>query len=226
MDIFRKPYQGWHYFTGKIKYLDFLPLLALRVYLAPIFVSAGFNKFNAFGSTVEWFGNPEWGLGLPFPTLLAVLATATEILGGLALLVGFATRLVSIPLILTMVIAIAFVHWPNGWFAIAPSNPDTSMAAILNSVGLPGAAQSLANSAEVGDRLAAAKNLLQTHGHYDWLTQTGRFVVLNNGIEFAVTYLLMLLTLLFQGPGRWVSLDHWLCQFFTNRYDSQIDSAA
>jgi uncharacterized membrane protein YphA (DoxX/SURF4 family) len=34
--------------------------------------------------------------------------------------------------------------------------------------------------------------------------------VLNNGIEFAVTYLLMLLSLFFTGPGRFLSVDYWL----------------
>jgi len=32
----------------------------------------------------------------------------------------------------------------------------------------------------------------------------------NNGIEFAVTYSLMLLILLFQGGGRFISLDYWV----------------
>jgi uncharacterized membrane protein YphA (DoxX/SURF4 family) len=35
-------------------------------------------------------------------------------------------------------------------------------------------------------------------------------VVLNNGIEFAATYLVMLVALFFSGAGRWLSLDFWL----------------
>ena len=66
------------------------------------------------------------------------------------------------------------------------------------------------NSAEVGERLTAARQLLERHGNYRWLTERGSLVVLNNGIEFAATYLIMLLSLLFHGGGRWVSLDHWL----------------
>ncbi|HHC74717.1 MAG TPA: DoxX family membrane protein, partial [Thiothrix sp.] len=60
-----------HAFLGLSRYLDFLAPLALRLYLAPIFWIAGTNKLNEFDSIVEWFGNAEWGLGLPFPFLMA-----------------------------------------------------------------------------------------------------------------------------------------------------------
>ena len=52
------------------RHLDFLAPLALRLYLAPVFFSAGLNKALAFDSTVAWFGNADWGLGLPFPLSL------------------------------------------------------------------------------------------------------------------------------------------------------------
>ena len=50
-----------------------------------------------------------------------------------------------------------------------------------------------------------------------WLSASGRFVVLNNGIEFAATYLVMLLALFFSGAGRWLSLDHWLAKALRRR---------
>ena len=50
---------------------------------------------------------------------------------------------------------------------------------------------------EVAVRLDAARELLQEHGNYGWLTGKGSIVILQNGIEFAVTYLIMLLALLF-----------------------------
>lgn len=89
------------------------PLL-LRFYLVPIFWMAGISKFNSFEDTVAWFGNPEWGLGLPFPWVMAFLATATELAGAVLLALGLFTRLVSIPLAITMLVAIFSVHWPNG----------------------------------------------------------------------------------------------------------------
>ena len=58
--------------------------------------------------------------------------------------------------------------------------------------------------------LERARELLQQHGNYDWLTSSGKLVVLSNGIEFAVTYLVMLVALFFSGAGRWLSLYYWL----------------
>ncbi|MGB2247575.1 MAG: DoxX family protein [Alcanivorax sediminis] len=190
--------------------LDFIAPLALRLFLAPVMISAGYNKAVAFEGTVAWFGNPDWGLGLPAPALLAFMATATELLGGILLLLGLLTRYVSIPLMFTMLVAMATVHWENGWFAIAPGNPDTSMALPLAKAGFPGASASLENSVEVGERISRSRAILREHGHYDWLTAKGNFVVLNNGIEFAMTYFIMLLVLFFVGAGRYVSLDYWI----------------
>jgi putative oxidoreductase len=177
--------------------LDFLAPLLLRFYLAPVFYMAGLNKFNSFESTVAWFGNPDWGLGLPMPWLMAALATATELGGAFLLAFGFATRWISIPLIFTMFVAIVTVHWQNGWLAIAGG-------------GLFGTER----TAGALDRLDRAKSILTEHGNYEWLTEQGSYVVLNNGIEFAATYLVMLLALLFLGGGRYVSVDYWIKRSF------------
>ena len=60
-------------FTHTISHFDGLAPLLLRLYLAPIFIQAGWNKLISFESTVQWFGNADWGLGLPFPELMATL---------------------------------------------------------------------------------------------------------------------------------------------------------
>lgn len=197
-------------FVDKLKSIEWLGPLALRLYLAPIFIGVGAHKFAHFDDMVAWFGNPDWGLGLPAPTIMVFLAASAELFGGLALLFGLATRLVVLPLMITMIVAAGAAHWGNGWFAIAPSDPETSTAKVLAAVGIPAAEQSLQNSLEVSLRLSAAKSLLREHGNYSWLTEKGSFVVLNNGIEFAVTYLVMLFSLLFSGGGRWVSADYWI----------------
>jgi uncharacterized membrane protein YphA (DoxX/SURF4 family) len=197
-------------FVGQLKSIEWLGPLALRLYLAPIFIGVGAHKFTHFEDMVAWFGNPAWGLGLPAPTIMVFLAASAELFGGLALLLGLATRLVVLPLMVTMIVAAGTAHWDNGWFAIAPGDPETSTAKVLAAVGIPAAEQSLQNSREVGRRLSAAKSLLREHGNYSWLTEKGGFAVLNNGIEFAVTYFIMLLSLLFTGGGRWVSVDYWL----------------
>ena len=61
--------------------IDFLGPLALRLYLVPVFWVAGTNKLGSIENVAAWFGNPDWGLGLPAPTLMAYLATYTEVLG-------------------------------------------------------------------------------------------------------------------------------------------------
>lgn len=200
-------------YISKLKSIDWLGPLALRLYLAPIFIGVGAHKFANFDDMVAWFGNPDWGLGLPLPTLMVLLAASAELFGGLALLLGLATRLVVLPLMMTMVVAAGTAHWDNGWFAIAPSDPSTSTASVLAAEGLPAAQRSLENSQAVGQRLGAARRLLKQHGNYSWLTEKGSFVVLNNGVEFAVTYLIMLLSLLFTGAGRRVSADYWIARY-------------
>ena len=200
-------------FIEKLKVIDWLGPLALRLYLAPIFIGVGAHKFANWDDMVAWFGNPDWGLGLPMPALMVFLAASAELFGGLALLLGAATRLVVIPLMITMIVAATTAHWANGLFAIAPGDPNTSTAKVFAAVGIPAAQRSLENSVDVGERLAAAKSILRRHGNYSWLTEKGSFVVLNNGIEFAATYLIMLLCLLFTGAGRWVSADYWIARY-------------
>ncbi|MER2491750.1 HvfX family Cu-binding RiPP maturation protein [Catenovulum sediminis] len=184
----------------KLSLLDGIPPLLFRLYLAPIMIQAGWNKYTNFSDIVSWFGNAEWGLGLPFPILLAFLATAAELIGGILLLLGLLTRLVSIPLIITMLVAIFTVHLPNGWLAIADSASWLADGTIFYNE----------NIMQADEKLAAANSLLQEYGHYNWLTASGKFVILNNGIEFAATYFIILLSLLFTGGGRFTSLDYWL----------------
>lgn len=187
------------------RHFDFLAPLALRLYLVPIFWMAGTHKIDLstlqpYEEVIQWFGNPDWGLGLPFPTLMAYLAGYAELLGAIALLFGFALRWMAIPMMATMVVAAVTVHWQFGWPAIAdPNAPAIFLTERIS---------------ESADKLAAAKGLLQQHGNYSWLTSSGNFVILNNGIEFAATYFVMLLSLFFTGAGRFFSVDYWVHQVF------------
>lgn len=176
---------------------DFLGPLALRLYLVPVFWVAGTNKLGGMENVIAWFGNDEWGLGLPFPFLMAWLAVSAEVLGAIALLTGFATRWFSIPLMVTMLVAAFSVHAKNGWQAVAdPRSPFPN-----------------ADVAGAMERLDKAKELLKDHGNYEWLTETGNFVVANNGMEWAITYFVMLLALFFAGAGK-LSVDHLIARRF------------
>lgn len=187
--------------------MSFLAPLAFRLFLAPIFITFGINKGMNFESTAAWFGNPDWGLGLPFPEVMAFLAIGAEVIGGFCLLLGVFTRWMSIPLMVTMVVALFSAHLENGWHAIAPSDPQTNIAYVTQYVGFPGAQMSLENSLEVKERLSQAKAILKEHGNFGYLTNNGPLVVLNNGIEFAFIYFAMLLSLFFTGAGL-LSIDH------------------
>jgi putative oxidoreductase len=163
-------------------------------------IQGGWTKYQSFEGIVDWFGNADYGLGLPFPFVLAFLATAAELVGGIFLLVGLATRWVSIPLMVTMLVAVISVHWPNGWAAIADASSWMSDGTIMFNEAVMSAP----------DKLVAANGILKEHGNYEWLTSSGKFVVLNNGIEFAMTYFIMLLSLFFTGGGKYTSIDFFL----------------
>jgi len=107
---------------------DGIAPLALRLYLAPVMLQSGWNKYIGFDGVTSWF---EHSLELPFPVLMAV-------------------------------------------------------------------------------QKARAISILKEHSNYRWLTSSGPITILNNGIEFAITYFLMLLSLFFTGGGRYTSLDHWI----------------
>lgn len=189
-----------HSLLDKTRAIDFLAPLALRLYLAPVFWVAANNKWNPLDSesslqnTIDWFANPDWGLGLPFPEIMAYLAWGAEYFGAIFLILGLAVRWISIPLMVTMIVAATTVHWHNGWQAIH----DRMSPFASPEVG------------EAMERLSRAKSILQEHGNYSWLTEHGNFVISNNGIEFAATYFVMLLVLFFYGAGKYLSLDYWI----------------
>lgn len=172
--------------------------LALRLYLAPIFMQAGWNKLSHFEDTAAWFGNPEWGLGLPMPEVMTALAGGTELIGGALLIPGIAVRLISIPLMFTMIVAIFAVHWENGWLAISDASSWLANERVM----------------EAAERKDRAIEILQEHSNYSWISGRGSITILNNGIEFGVTYFIMLLSLLFTGGGKYTSVDCWIKKAF------------
>ena len=100
-------------FSSKLSQLNDLPLLLLRLVLAYGFYGPAMMKIKDIGAIAEWFQSME----MPFPTLNAYLAAYTEFLGFIFLALGFATRFISIPLIITMLVAIKTTHWENGFNA-------------------------------------------------------------------------------------------------------------
>ncbi len=114
-------------------------LLLLRLILAYGFYGPAKMKWKDINSVADWFGS----IGIPAPAFNAYLAAGTEVLGVILLVLGLGTRLIVIPLVITLLVAIKTVHWTNG------------------------------------------------------------FEAADNGFEIPLYYIIMLLTLLVYGPGRW-----------------------
>ena len=81
-------------------------ILASRILLSILFILAGYAKLTDLAGTTGFFGS----LGLPAPSVTAVVVGLVELLGGLAVLVGFKTRIAAIVLAIFVVGATAAAH--------------------------------------------------------------------------------------------------------------------
>ena len=162
---------------------------------------AGLNKLSNPANVARYF---EF-IGIPAPELMVYVAGLTEFVGGIALLAGLAVRWFAIPLMFTMIVAAATAHWENGWHVL----PETELT-----MPWEWRADLIEQAVEKRSR---ARSILRQHGNYDWLSGAGPITILKNGIEFAATYFVMLLALLFMGAGRWISVDYWLDRNFRQR---------
>lgn len=90
-----------------------LSLLLARFAVAYGFLEPALLKWKDIGAVADWFGS----MGIPFPTLNAYMAASTEILGVLLLTIGLFTRVIAIPLMVIMVVAIMTVHLAHGFSA-------------------------------------------------------------------------------------------------------------
>lgn len=89
--------------------LQWLPPTLARFTLGWIFLWSGWGKLHNLDSVIEFFGS----LGIPHPELQAPFASATELVCGALLLAGLFTRIASVPLIVTMVVAIVTAQREN-----------------------------------------------------------------------------------------------------------------
>ena len=88
---------------------SFLPAIG-RLLLAAIFLLSGVGKIAAPDATIGYIA----AMGLPLPTLGYIVAIAVEIGGGLALVLGFQTRIVALALALFSVVTGLIFHHAIG----------------------------------------------------------------------------------------------------------------
>jgi len=84
--------------------------LVLRIGLGIIMASHGWQKFSNIAGTTEFFG----GLGVPAPGLMAWVVTIVELVGGLCIAFGLATRLWALLFVIVMLVAIALARFETG----------------------------------------------------------------------------------------------------------------
>lgn len=82
--------------------LGFVPPLLARIVLGVVFVQSGWGKLHDLPRVVDYFAS----LGIPAPQLQAPFVAGVELAGGALLLAGLFTRVASVPLAATMVVAI------------------------------------------------------------------------------------------------------------------------
>lgn len=90
-----------------------IALLFARITIAYGFYEPAMKKWSDIQSVSQWFDS----MGIPFPTLNAYMAASTELIGVVLLALGLFTRLISIPLMVIMLVAIVTVHWGHGFSA-------------------------------------------------------------------------------------------------------------
>ncbi|HSN79477.1 MAG TPA: DoxX family protein [Rhodoferax sp.] len=82
---------------------------AARLLMVALFLPAGIGKLTGFADTVGYISS----VGLPLPTIAAAVAVIVEIIGSLALLAGFGTRIAAVVLAAFTLVASFFFH--NYW---------------------------------------------------------------------------------------------------------------
>jgi putative oxidoreductase len=96
----------------KDPYMDY-GLLIIRIGLA-MFMIHGFQKLTGLEGTAGFFAN----IGIPAAGGLAVLVACVEFFGGLAMLLGIATRLFGVLMACVMIVALVTVKLKAGWPAM------------------------------------------------------------------------------------------------------------
>jgi putative oxidoreductase len=91
-----------------------LAIALLRIVTGIVFLAHGYQKLFTMGISGVQGGFTK--MGVPMPTVTAVLVTFLEFFGGIGLVIGLLTRLIALGLAIDMLGAMVFVHFANGFF--------------------------------------------------------------------------------------------------------------
>lgn len=95
-----------------------LEALILRIPTGLILAAHGSQKLFAWFGGYGLEGSAQWmdSIGLHPGLMMATLAGSAELFGGIALMLGILTRPAALASALTMLVALFWVHWANGFF--------------------------------------------------------------------------------------------------------------
>lgn len=111
--------------------------LGSRLLLAALFLPAGISKITGFAGTVGYIT----AVGLPLPTLAAIVAIVVEVGGGLALLLGFGTRFAALALAAFTVVATFGFH---AFWAVPPDQQMVQQLMFFKNLAVVGGLLSVA----------------------------------------------------------------------------------
>ncbi|RBL92067.1 HvfX family Cu-binding RiPP maturation protein [Chitinophaga flava] len=100
-------------YARRLSALKDIPLLFFRLVLAYGYYHPALLKWKDIHSIGDWFGQ----LHIPAPYISAYVVAVTETLGIILLTLGLWVRYITLPLMISMVVAIITVHWANGFEA-------------------------------------------------------------------------------------------------------------
>jgi len=109
-------------------------ILLLRLMAGGVFLWEGILKFVYTNQGVGRFTK----LGMPFPPITADFVACLEIVGGLLLISGLLTRLISVPFIVEMIVAILStkisLYLGTSPLPLPPAPPKVGMWAVLHEI--------------------------------------------------------------------------------------------
>jgi putative oxidoreductase len=125
--------RAYNHFACSATYLQSAILLILRLSWGWQLAESGYGHLTHIAKTIEAFQ----GWGVPFPHLSVYVSGCTELIGGSLLVLGLATRLISLPLIFNFIVAIVAASRSDIAKAFSDHGFLSGWDAIINDTAFP-----------------------------------------------------------------------------------------